>query len=187
MKVMGLLVKIFIVLMLVVAVMGVIVYFGGYDFFVTCNGEAIFDAGGGFTMTKDEPMRVDVGYVKNFGGEAENKGYSVRVVPNVIQGKDFDFVMNNSIYSFQAEPDLTAGFIIEEHDTYFTIAPKGGITQILRAVHPNASVEDCRTSAYDNMYSILIYSNDGEKYVKLNFSIVEALEGVELDMEAIQF
>ena len=187
MKVIGLLVKIFIVLAILVAIMGVIVYFGGYDFFVTCEGETIFDVGGGFTMTKDEPLRVDVGYVKSYGTLVENKGYSVKVVPNAISGKDFDFVMNGSIYSFQAEPDLTAGFIIEESDTYFTIAPKGGITQILRAVYPNSAVEDCRTEAYDNMYSILIYSNDGDKYVKLNFSIVEALEGVELDKEAIQF
>ena len=187
MKVISTIVKILIVLMLLVAIMGVIVYFGGYDFFVTCEGETIFDVGGGFTMTKDEPLRVDVGYVKATGSKAENKSYSVRVVPNPINGKDFDFVMNNSIYSFQAEPDLTDGFMIEENDTYFTIAPKGGVTQILRAVHPNSAVEDCRTNAYDNMYSILIYSNDGDKYVKLNFSIIESLEGVELDKEAIQF
>ena len=95
MKAIGLIVKIIIALMLVVAVMGVIVYFGGYDFYVTCNGETVFDVGGGFTMTKDEPLRVDVGYVKSFGGEGENKGYSVKVVPNPIQGKDFDFTMNN--------------------------------------------------------------------------------------------
>ena len=187
MKVIGIIVKILIVAMLLVAIMGVIVYFGGYDFFVTCEGETIFDVGGGFTMSKDEPLKVDVGYVKTYGTQADNKGYSVKVVPNPVSGKDFDFVMNGSVYSFQSIQDLTAGFVIEEHDTYFTIAPKGGITQILRAVHPNAAVEDCRTQAYDNMYSILVYSNDGDKYVKLNFSIVEALEGVELDKEAIQF
>lgn len=186
MKIAGAIAKVLIVVLLLGAIIGVALYFSGYTFFVTCEGQTVFDSAGGFKMNEDEGMKVDVGYAFNFG-EKDVTGYSVKVVPNAISGKNFDFEMDRSLYSYQAEKDLTVGFNIVKEETYFTITPKGGITDILKAVYPDAIIGDCRQYAYDNMYSLIVYSHDGEEYVKLNFSVTEMLEGVELDKEAIEF
>ena len=186
MKAAGVIAKILVVILLLGGIIGIAMYFSGYSFYVTCEDQMVFDTAGGFKMTEDEELRVDVGYAFNFG-DKKITGYSVKVVPNAISGKNFDFEMDRSLYSYQAEKDLTAGFNIVQEETYFTISPKGGITDILKAVYPDAIIGDCRQYAYDNMYSLIVYSHDGEEYVKLNFSVVEILEGVELDKEAIEF
>lgn len=186
MRIVGAITKVLIVILLIGTILGVAMYFSSYTFYVNCEGQTVFDSAGGFKMNEDEGLKVDVGYAFNFG-EKKITGYSVKVVPNAISGKNFDFEMDKSLYSYQAEKDLTAGFNIVKEETYFTITPKGGITDILKAIYPDAIIGDCRQYAYDNMYSLIIYSHDCEECVKLNFSVIELLEGVELDKEAIEF
>ena len=91
------------------------------------------------------------------------------------------------MYSYQAEKDLTDGFVIERSETSFTIKPKGGITDILQAIYPNNVVEDCRDYAYENMFTLVISSYDEQSSVTVNFSIPEKLSGIELDKSKIIF
>lgn len=106
----------YILLVLVfVAVCGFIVYYtGGFTsdfktFYVKIDGKDILTSADGYTLSADKSLRVEIKYT--FGALNKNvSGYSVKVVPNAIEGKDFDFTVDGQTHSYQAETDLTAGF-----------------------------------------------------------------------------
>lgn len=184
----------YIVLLLVVIFIGVfIAYFtGGFTsdfktFYVSINGkDSVLSYASGYEMTTDTPINVEVKYT--FGqANKDIKGYSVKVIPNVITGKDFDFTIDDSVYSYQAESDLTAGFVIDYAETSFTIRPKGGIVEILSAVYPRYEIGDCRSGAYNDMYAMVVTSYNGAASVTICFSVTEKLAGVTLDLEVIEF
>lgn len=91
------------------------------------------------------------------------------------------------MYSFQAETDLTAGFDISRKETSFTITPKGGVTEVLRAVYPNNEIGDCSDKGYEDMYALIVTSYNGEASVTLYFSVLQEVAGVTLDQEVIVF
>lgn len=175
-----------------VAVCGVVAYFtGGFTsdfktFYLSVDGKDVLSASGGYELTTDKPMTVEVKYT--FGAfNKDISDYSVKVVPNKIDGKDFDFTLDGQMYSYQAETDLTAGFDIEKGEKSFTITPKGGINKILQAVYPDSELEDCRNKAYENMYALVVTSYNGEASAEIHFSIPEPLYDIILDKEAIEF
>lgn len=184
---------VYIVLVLVfVAVCGVVVYFTSgltsdfKTFYVSVDGENVLSTTEGYELTTKKPMSVDVKYT--FGAFNKNvSGYSVKVVPNVVEGKDFDFALNGQVYSYQAETNLTAGFDIERGENSFTIKPKGGVNKILQAVYPDGEIDDCQNKAYENMYALVVTSYNAEANVKLCFSISEPLYDIILDKEVIEF
>ncbi|MEG1529718.1 MAG: hypothetical protein RR405_05110 [Clostridia bacterium] len=180
------------IVLVIVAVCGLLAYFtNGFTsdfktFYVETNGKQILATSDGFTMAKSEPMAVDVKYT--FGAaNKEANGYSVKVVPNPVSGKDFDFTLNGEPYSFQAEKDLTAGFTIEQKETSFTVAPKGNIHEILQAVYPTYEVGDCKDKAYENMFTLVVTSYNGKASVAVSFTILEKVESIALDKEVIVF
>ena len=177
------------VVLALVSAIGFIAYFtGGFTsgfktFYVEVDGKQIMTSANDYKIPAGESMTVDVKYTMS----DEANGYSVKVVPNKLAGKDFDFSLDGEVYSYQAEKDLTAGFEIEYGDTSFTIKPKGTITDILRAVYPGSAVEDCRDFAYDNMFTLIVTSHDGESNVKVNFTVSEDTEGITITPDHIYF
>ena len=151
-------------------------------FYVECDGKQVMKSSDGFKMTKEEPMTVKVKYA--FSSE---NGYSVKVVPNSIAGKDFGFKVDGQVYSYQAEKDLTKGFEVTYEKDYFVIKPKGNLTEILQAIYPNSEIEDCSNNSYENMFGLIVYSHDEKANVRLNFSVPEKVMGVKLDKEEIVF
>lgn len=183
----------YIVLALIfVAVCGCIVYFtGGFTsdfktFYVSVDGKDIMTTAADYKLSMETPMKVDVKYT--FGTlNKDISGYSVKVIPNAIDGKNFDFTVDGQVYSYQAENDLTSGFEIEESETSFTIKPKGGINHILAALYPDSEISDCRDKSYQNMYSLIVTSYNGTASVKIDFSIDEPLYDIILDKGEITF
>lgn len=177
-----------IVLVFVLGV-GFLAYFtGGFTsdfktFYIEIDGKEVMTSANGYRMTPEKPLSVNIKYTLT----DEAQGYSVKVVPNSLEGKDFDFSLDDDVYSFQAEKDLTDGFIVERKDDSFTIKPVGGIVDILQAVYPNNKVGDCRKYVYDNMYTLVVTSYNGKQSVSINFSIPETVTGVELDKTTIIF
>ena len=180
------------IILALIGVIGFIVYFtGGFTtdftgFYVTVDGKDVMSTGSGFRMKTDDPLEVEVKYVFASPND-EAKGYTVKVVPNVIDGKDFDFTLNGDKYSFQSEKDLTAGFNIKQEADSFTIAPKGNLTEILAAVYPNDTIGDCTDKAYENMFTLVVTSYNGEAEVRIHFTVIENIKGVILDKEVIEF
>ena len=143
-KTVGKVIAYILVLLVVAGVIAVIVRFTG--------GSA-----GGYEITNEKPLTVDVKYTFGSAG-GDVSGYSVKVVPHAVEGKDFDFTLDDQVYSFQAETDLTAGFDIAREETSFTITPKGGVTEVLRAVYPNNEIGDCSDKGYEDMYALIVTS-----------------------------
>lgn len=185
-------ISIILILLVVIGCIGLIVKFtGGFTsnfktFYLTIDDQDIMSEANGYTIETDKSMTVGVNYTFDTD-TSENKGYGVKVVPNVVEGKDFDFTLDDAVYSFQAEKDLTDGFEIEKSDTSFTIKPKGGITDILKAVYPNNEIGDCADKSYEDMFSLVVTSYNGKASTVINFSVVEKVSNIELDKEVIVF
>ena len=180
-------------LLAVVAAIGVIAHFtSGFTsdfktFYVTVNGKNVMNSSGGFQVSLSEPLKVDVKYTFGFANK-ENKDFSVKIIPNKTTGKDFDFTVGDETHSFYAEKDLTAGFRIDKTENAFTITPRGGtLTDILKAIYPDKEVGDCENNGYDNMFTAVITSYNGEASVEIHFVIDGTATGVILDKEVIVF
>lgn len=85
------------------------------------------------------------------------------------------------------EKDLTEGFHITRKESSFIISPKGNITDILKAVYPGAIIGDCSKHTYENMFSLVVTSYNGEASVTVNFSVTGDVTGVEISPEVIEF
>ena len=180
------------IILALIGVLGFIIYFtGGFTtdftgFYVVVDGEDVMSTASNFQVKEDDPLKVEVKYV--FASPTdEEKDYSVKVVPNPIKDKDFDFTLNRDKYSFQSETDLTAGFTVKRDGSSFTIAPKGNLTKILASVYPEDTVEDCADKAYENMFTLVVTSYNGEAEIRVNFTVIEDIRGVILDKEVIEF
>ena len=180
------------IILALIGILGFIIYFtGGFTtdftgFYTTVDGKDVLSTGNGFRMKENDPLKVEVKYVFASPND-EAKGYTVKVVPNAIDGKDFDFTLNGDKYSYQSEQDLTAGFDIKQEDDSFTIAPKGNLTEILSAVYPNDTIGDCEDKGYENMFTLVVTSYNGKAEIRVNFTVVESIRGVILDQEVIEF
>lgn len=185
-------VSIILVLLVAVGAIGLIAKFtGGFTtdfktFYVTVGETDVVTEASGYSLKTDESLKVDVKYMFN-SPDQKAQGYSVKVVPHSVEGKDFDFTLDGDVYSFQAEDDLTNGFYIEKEETSFTVAPKGNLTEILKSVYPNSTVEDCSKHAYSDMFSLVITSYNGKASVVINFTVAEQVAGIKLDKEVIIF
>lgn len=191
-KTVGKVIAYILVLLVVAGVIAVIVRFtGGFTsdfktFYVSVDGKDVLTSAGGYEVTNEKPLTVDVKYTFGSAG-GDVSGYSVKVVPHAVEGKDFDFTLDDQVYSFQAETDLTAGFDIAREETSFTITPKGGVTEVLRAVYPNNEIGDCSDKGYEDMYALIVTSYNGKARVTLYFSVLQEVAGVTLDQEVIEF
>ena len=180
------------IILALIGILGFIIYFtGGFTtdftgFYATVDGKDVLSTGNGFRMKENDPLEVEVKYV--FASPNDDaKGYTVKVVPNAIDGKDFDFSLNGDKYSYQSEQDLTAGFDIKQEDDSFTIAPKGNLTEILSTVYPNDTSGACEDKGYENMFTLVVTSYNGKAEIRINFTVVESIRGVILDQEVIEF
>ena len=83
-------------------------------------------------------------------------------------------------YSYQAEKDLTAGFNIVYGENEFKIDPKGDLKKVLESVRSSqGNVEVDMSKCYSNMYTLIVYSHDGEDFVKIHFTNLD--DGVKND------
>lgn len=185
-------VAVILAVLVLAGVVGVIVRFtGGFTsdfktFYVTVDGKDVMSSAGGFDATPEKPLKVDVKYAFNsLGGDIS--GYSVKVVPHAVEGKDFDFTLDGQAYSFQAEINLTGGFDIEYGEESFTVTPKGGVDDVLKGVYPNNEIGDCEGKGYADMYCLVITSYNGEATVTVHFSAHEEVCEITLDKEVIVF
>lgn len=187
----GQVVSYIVILLVIVAVIGVFAYFtNGFTsdfktFYVSVNGKDVMTSGSGYVITPQEPLSVDVKYTFAFN-QAETKGYSVKIVPNKTD-ENFDFSVDGETHYFGDEKDLSNGFIIDKQEKSFTVTPKGSTPlEILEAVYPESEVY-CESKGYNDMFTLIITSYNGESSVKLNFALERRVTGITFDKEVIEF
>ena len=181
------------VLLVVVGITGVIAHFtNGFTgdfktFYVTVNGKDVMTSASGYEISETQPLEVDVKYTFDLLTK-ETNGYSVKVIPNNVEGKNFDFTVDGETYSFFAEKDLTAGFYIAKSEKSFTITPKSGtVTEMLKKIYAGKAVSDCEPYVYEDMFTLVITSMSGESVVKLNFKITGVAQDVTFDKGVVVF
>ena len=155
-------------------------------FYVTIDDKDIMTEANHYAIGKSETMKVDIKYTFN-SSNSEVSGYSVKIVPNVSEDKNFEFMVDGEVHSFYDIEDLTDGFIVEKSENSFTITPKGELTDILKAVYPEGEVADCSEYNHHNMFSLVITSYNGASTVTVNFAVLREAERVFFDKEAIVF
>lgn len=187
----GQVVSYIVILLVIVAVIGVFAYFtNGFTsdfktFYVSVNGKDVMTSSGGYVITPQEPLSVDVKYTFAFN-QSETKGYSVKIVPNKTD-EDFDFTVDGETHYFGDEKDLSNGFIIDKQEKSFTVTPIGSTPlEILKAIYPESEVS-CESKGYNDMFTLIITSYNGEATVKLNFALERRVTGISFDKEVIQF
>lgn len=187
--------KIISYVLIVLALVGVIGFIAKFTsgftsdfktFYVTIDGKDVMVEANHYAIGKNETMKVDVKYTFN-SSNSEVNGYSVKIVPNTREDKNFDFLVDGEVHSFYDIEDLSAGFIIEKSENSFTITPKGELTDILKAVYPEGEVADCSEYNHHNMFSLVITSYNGTSTVTVNFAVLREAEKVFFDQEAIVF
>ena len=187
----GQVVSYIVILLVIVAVIGVFAYFtNGFTsdfktFYVSVNGKDVMTSSSDYVITPQEPLSVDVKYTFAFN-QSETKGYSVKIVPNKTD-EDFDFSVDGETHFFGDEKDLSNGFIIDKQEKSFTVTPKGSTPlEILQAIYPESEVS-CESKGYNDMFTLIITSYNGEASVKLNFTVAGKVTGVSFDREVITF
>ena len=179
--------------LLVVGVIGFVAYFtNGFKsdfktFYINVDGKDIMESDGGYKVSKSKPLEVKVKYIFSVGS-SQKKEYSVKIVPNIIDGRDFAFSDGKEEKTFQSVEDITSGFDIKKTESGFTISPKGNsVEEVLKAVYPNGKFDSVNDKGYENMFTLVVTSYDGKASVKLNFSLPSKVSGVTLNKEGILF
>lgn len=176
--------------LLLISGIGAIAYFtGGFTsefktFYINVGGRDILTSAADYEVLKGKPLKVEVKYTLS---DDTTSGYSVKVIPNALAGKDFDFLIDGETYSFQAESDLTAGFNIEYSENHFTIEPKGTLNEVMAAVYPNSELSDFGNQGYKNMFLLVVESYNKESTVTLAFYIPENVSGIKVYPDHIYF
>ena len=168
------------------------------DFYVLYNDKEISSDVKGYKMSTDKTVTI---YVVDKTSENEETEYTVKVVPNKIKAKDFNFILDGESTSYQSIKDLTEGFDIVYEGNSFTIKPLGDITTILNAVYVNAEIEDCSEYTYDDMFTLVI--SNGEDSIEIDFTVPSStnndnddnndgdntggITGIKLSVESIVF
>ena len=180
-------VSIILAVIICIALIGFLAYLSnnnaltGNRFYIECEGRTIEDLASDFEVSNNIPLVVSVHQPKN-----NEKGYTVKVIPNALKGTAFDFYLNGEPYSYHHEKDLTEGFAIEMEEDEFSIKSKGTINDILSAVYPECELSDCRGHIYDNMFALIVTASDGQS-IRLNFSVNAPISGIILNPEVIIF
>lgn len=108
------------------------------------------------------------------------------VLPETAENKEVDWMVN---WEDTSRQEIVSSYVMltTQEDTSFTLTPKGDLTAILSAVYPGYTVADCNDHAYENMFTLIITSYNGEAEVRVNFTVTEDIQGVILDKEVIEF
>ena len=177
----------------IITVIGVVAHFtNGFTsdfktFYVTVDGKDVMTSSGGYKVTVEKPLQVDVKYTFDAFNKNETKDYSVKIIPNKIENSDFTYTVDGESKSFQSETDLTSAFEIDKGEKSFTVKPKGkSLTEVLTAFY-GTEVTDCENKGYTDMFTIVVTSYNGEASVKLNFTVAGKVTGVSFDKEVILF
>ena len=87
------------------------------DFYVLYNGKEISSDVKGYKMSTDKAVTIYV--VDKTAAEGEETEYTVKVVPNAVKDKDFNFILDGESTSYQSIKDLTEGFDMPQLQTVF--------------------------------------------------------------------
>ena len=154
-------------------------------FYVTINDKKVISSANGYTVSPKSGLTVKVKYIIK-APESTDKQYSLKITSNYDKENNFDFTVDGKIYSFGTGEDYTAGFDITYGNDYFILKPKGYINDVLGAVYTDKQLSDCTNKEFDDMFTLTVYSYNGESSVTVSFTIKHIVTGISLDKEEVK-
>ena len=134
--------------------------------------------------------RFDCLYIFSKLFKNQNKGFKVKIVPNVTEDTKFEFEVDDVIYSYAGVKDLTRAFNIRQYDTYFTLILSNDSTVygILSSLYSGKTVTLPENFDNSKAYYTLIVSSYNE-IVEYRFNLVLDFlpDGIELNPERLVF
>ena len=148
----------------------------GFKTFYVQVDKTMYTDNGEIELSYHDPVRFETKYVFASNKASEHKGYHVKIVPNV--ENNFEFKVNEKLYSFSAEKDFTAAFDIEQDETGFTITNNGlSVKSILKSIYvgQEVTVPDLDTMV-SNCFNLVVsaYNNSQSIVFGLRFSVLPA-------------
>lgn len=180
------------VALLLVALIGVIVYFTNglttdfVSFYLQKDGADILHDTNGLYFSINQPLKIDVKYLLEFANE-DLKGYSLELKAN--PDVDFDFYVDGAVMSFQGDVDWNKCFDIVEDETSFTVTPKGdNLTELLQCVYPGANIDiDENADLGKDLFRLTVYSYNKKASITLGLCLYVPAQGIVLDKTEIVF
>ena len=180
------------ILLLITGVVGFfVVYTNGFtsdfkSFYVEYEGEKILHDKTSVSLQLGKPLRFDCRYVFGTGQSGEDRGYTVKVMPNA--DEDFDFTVGGDIYRYSATEDLTPVFDIECNDGYFmlTLPYDFGMPSVLGALFPDEEItvpDDITLEGY--YYTLVVSSYNARTVYNLSFNCYFGVMSLQMSEERV--
>jgi hypothetical protein len=157
-------------------------------FYVQHGDNMIFDFVDNYPVSFGEKMRFDVKYTFGFF-DKELSGYTVKIVPNVSGGNDFDFTVDGLYYSYGYESDLTSAFDLDLHDDYFTLFLDDTMTvqTVLEKLYEGATVVVPDGMLNEDYFTLIVTSYDDTAAVYIGFGFSYSVTDITLNTGSLVF
>lgn len=168
-------------LLLIVAVVGVVLKFTNglnedfKSFYVEHNGKQIVSANSDITLDYNSEHKFDCKYLST----PEDSSFNVKIVPNVNEETDFEFIADDKTYMWSSLKDLTPAFDLTVEKDYFilSIPSDFSVFNVLTKLNPYSNISITESLPEYNRYFCLVVSNYNESIVyKINFNVYSILE-----------
>lgn len=173
------------VLLLLLVVGGVVFLFrftNGFQsdfvtFYVVHDGTDYMQSTDGVAFATGEDNRFDVKYTLGILDKTP-RGYTVSIAAK----NDFDFVVDNDLYSWNAQGDVTRAFDIQLSPEHFTVSvPQYTTVHDLLETLYQKPVETPVDLPQGDLFVLIISSADGKQSIVLGFNIAVAVQSITLD------
>lgn len=148
---------------------------------VKVNGQNVGN-GSEITLKINDPIEFTVSNV--LGGKVED--YTIAIVPDVPNGRDFDVICGKDSYKFSEIKDLSKGFEINVEGNKFTLKNTDSVENILAKVF-GQSVTVSRDVDFSALPYMQINITSGSDTVSYMLKLGGYPERIEFDKEVIVF
>lgn len=158
-------------------------------FYIEYDGKQILTEFNEMTLDSGQKHQFTVRYTFD-KEDAEPKGYSVKVIPNI--GSDFDYTADDERYLFSKISDFTSCFAITKSDTSFELEMlrEFNLQKALSIIHDGKQVTVPDDAEVKNPmpFCLIISSYNGKVTYKITFGVSSAtVKNVTLDKSEIVF
>lgn len=127
------------------------------------------------TLEPGETHRFEVGYLFDIG-KKEERGYTVKIIPNQEESIEFEYRLNNEVRPYSALEDLTLGFAITQMKSSFEIyIPEDWSmeTMMTRLLSPKgkADIPDINIGGDTYPFTLVVMSYNQKIVYNIDFNI----------------
>lgn len=181
------------IVLLVLAICGGIVYFTNglttefKSFYLTVNGEDVLDDKGGFVVSANKSLNIEVKYVFGvFNKDLSGYSYEIKANPEA----DFVFSVGDDSYNFAGDNlDFSKCFSIVQTETKLTLtAVAVDIENVLACLFPDSEIAINDDVDYSkDLFLLTVKSYNGKASITLGLHYALGVQDISLDKTELVF